>query len=314
MKTLPSSIITQKNLLSTPGSWLIFLDITYSGETTLRFVNNTEDVVFPGSEPLADRTYTKWAFGLGQVREAIKGDLPRVTFALYDVGLTLRSTLQANNGWSGGEVRIKKAFVTKAGVATDSEIIQYFTILDTIWDDNRNLINFNLGISTPLNKRFPRDRYVATICRHRFRGGFCRYGEEEDVNGYHPGLMVDNKISFYASDIRAYIKMWSYASYKLTIPGRAAEVDRFSAGQTIEVSGSVLNEGRYMIDESNWGDEAGWTRLYLTSDYALITENRNVALTITLTAICDHSLTICQANNNSHRYGASPGVTGGLYG
>ena len=62
MKTVPTGIITQKNKLAAPGSWLTCIDIAYSGETTLHFVNNTRDVV------LGATTYNKWAFALGQVK------------------------------------------------------------------------------------------------------------------------------------------------------------------------------------------------------------------------------------------------------
>ncbi len=174
MRTLPNTITTQKNKISTPGSWLVCIDIAYpsltaSPHTHYRFVNNIEDVVLDGN------TYAKWAFGLGQVKESIKGELPRITLSLYDVNLTMKTTLQNNDGWSGREVSVRRVYVALDGTITDTDIIHYFTILSTVWNDSDNTVNFTIGVSTPLSRRFPRNRYVSTICRHRFKGGFCRY-------------------------------------------------------------------------------------------------------------------------------------------
>ena len=306
MQDLPNAITAQKNKLSTPGSWLIFLNISFTGETTLNLVNNISDVVLGGT------TYTKWAFGLGQVRETIKGDLPRVTLSLYDVGLTMRATLQANDGWSGGEVSVRRAFVPKTvGIktGTDTNIIQYFTILDTVWDDSRNIINFNLGISTPLNKRFPRDRYVATICRHRFRGGFCRYGEEapdgDMTTSFTDCLSKATAPTFVnaAQGDLAYIAI-----------GKQEAFTDFAIGQKIRLEGTNSNDNEFIISRITQ-DALAAAYLILTSTFDLKDERHwNDGVRVRIHTVCDYSLTQCQANNNSHMYGASPGVAGGPYG
>jgi len=46
MKTPPANIIIQKNKLHTPSAWLIFLEITLTNDTVLRFVRNTESVAY----------------------------------------------------------------------------------------------------------------------------------------------------------------------------------------------------------------------------------------------------------------------------
>ena len=315
MRVLPDTITLQKNKISTAGAWLTCIELTYTGETTLRFVNNNANVVIPGTTPIVERTYTKWAFGLGQVKESIKGELPRISLALYDVDLTLRTTMQANSGWSGGEVTVRRVFVDSAGTVTDTDIVQYFTILSTTWDDTSNALNFSIGISTPLSKRFPRDRQSATICRHKFRDGFCRYAEGTDPLGRSIGEFTSNKIAIYsAPGARDYIRMWSYASFMLDIDD--VDTPTFSAGQHIMLTGSNHNDNKYIVDELNWGDEEGYTRLYLNNTSIRVNQNENSshALTLTVLSVCDHSITDCRALNNSHKFGASPGMSGGLYG
>lgn len=302
MKALPTAIITQKNKIASSGSWLLFLDIAYpsltaSPRTHYRFVNNNENVTLGGN------SYTKWAFGLGQVRETIKGDLPRVTLSLYDVNLTLRPTLQANDGWSGGEASVQRAYVTEAGVATDADIIQYFTILDTVWDDSRNLINFNLGISTPLNKRLPRHRYVSTVCRHKFRDGFCRYGETGE-DGDVTTVYTECVPKGHYSNTLAYIAV-----------GVAEAYTDFSVGQKIRLEGTTNNDDETYIISSITQDESAAAYLTLTSDFDLVYESHwNDGTSVRILAVCDYGITICRANNNSHQYGGSPGVSEGLYG
>ena len=308
MKTLPVGIITQKSKIATPGAWLTCIDIAYPNLTTsprthYKFVNNTENVVIPGSEPLADRTYSKRAFGLGQVKESIKGELPRVVLSLYDVNLTMRSALQDNDGWSGGEVSVRRVYVSLAGVVTDTGILQYFTILSTTWDDSSNTINFNIGVSTPLSKRFPRDRYVSTVCRHKFRDGFCRYGEtgaDGDVTTVYTEFVP--KGEYAGNPNHAYIAV-----------GVAEAYTDFVAGQYIRISGSANNDNEYKI-ESITEDALAAAYLNLDTVHDLVYESNWPGANIRIYTTCNHSLTQCRVHNNSHKYGASPGVSEGLYG
>jgi len=290
MKVLSDAITSQKNKISTAGAWLTCIEITYTGETTLRFVNNTVDIVLAGA------TYTKWAFGLGQVKESIKGELPRISLALYDVDLTLRTTMQTNRGWSGGEVTVRRIFVDNVGVVTDTGILQYFTILSTTWDDSANTLNFSIGISTPLSKRFPRDRQSATICRHKFRDGFCRFGEsgaDGDVTTTYAKFVPKS-----ATITLAYIELSGIVAYT-----------EFGAGQRIRVSETTSNNNESVISS------VGINFLRLGSNFDLTAEEHlNDGTIVRILAICDHSITDCRALNNSHKFGASPGMSGGLYG
>lgn len=290
MRTLPAAIIAQKNAISTAGAWLLFADIAFTGETTLRLVNNTSNVSLGGV------TYTKWAFGLGQVKESVKGDLPRVTFTLYDVNLSMRSTLLANDGWSGGEITLQRAFVTKAGAAANAEILQYFTILSTTWDDNTGAVCFDIGVSSPLSRRFPRDRYSATICRHKFRDGFCRYAGGDITTVYN----------------RFYSKADSdtaFARLDIGVPGNTGD---FTAGQRIRIAGTAHNDNEYVIGSVMLTSSD--PHLYLTANYNFTSENLWISTAVRVYVVCNHSITDCRVLNNSHMFGASPGVSEGLYG
>ena len=42
--------------------------------------------------------------------------------------------------------------------------------------------------------------------------------------------------------------------------------------------------------------------------------NEDAGATVTITVLCDKTIASCRANNNSNRYGGSPGVAEGIYG
>ncbi len=303
MRTLPADAQEQKGKIAAPGAWLMLLDVAYpsltaSPRTAYKLINNIRGYSYHGNY------YEPWAFRLGQVREELKGGLPRVTLSLYDPALTLMQAFQDNAGFSTGEVSVRYVYIDPNHSITDPDIIQFFTILDTTWDDKDSVLNCNISVVSPLSRRFPRDRFVASACRHQFRGGLCRYGEDVDVYGDSAGLIANTRIALYQGTTSDYIRMWGYAMYSY-----------FSVGQHIRVSGSTYNDNEYIIESVRFGENPGYGRFYLESDTRINqSENSSESIEITVTALCDRTITACRANNNSHAYGGSPGVAGGIYG
>lgn len=292
---LDTGAITQKGKISATGAWLVLVDIrTKAGVGVKRIVNNTENVTYAGL------TYYAVPFRLSQIKESVKGELPKVTLSVYDANLDFRPQLQLDDGLSGGEIDIRRVFFYSATSYADTGLLQYFTIIDAAWDDSESVIHFNIGVSNLLAKRFPRDRYISLICRHIFRGGMCRYGEDNE------GTFISNKITLYSAPLGYdYVRVFS----------SEADYQKFDVDQMIKISGSGYNNGIYRIHHKIYGEQSGYGRYYLyTNKRFSQSENSNSALVITLKTQCDHSLVQCRANNNSHMYGSSPGVAEGLYG
>jgi len=289
VKTITPTLLETKNKLHTTGSWLVLVKFVYSGSVLWRLTNNVEDIVYGGN------TYSAHALALSPVRETIRGDLPKQALVVYDPELSMVGTAHSNKGLSGGEVEVRYVFATGPTSWTDTGLVQYFTILSSTWDDRESALTFTIGVTSPLVKRFPRDRYIATICRHKFRGGFCRYSG---------GTLTANTIAFYHVDGgQDYIRLAPYAAYT-----------DFGDGQHVQVSGSRYNNGEYVIDRVVYDTPTGYTRFYLHDDFELVNENSAHTRTITVEAVCDHSLTVCRANGNDAQYGGHPGVSEGLYG
>jgi len=96
-KTLPTGITTQKNAISTSGAWLTLIDLFYPGSIIPdhRLVNNNKDLRY------GRNTYTATPLSVSQVKENIRGELPKTTLTIFDVNQDLRDDLQTHDGFSG---------------------------------------------------------------------------------------------------------------------------------------------------------------------------------------------------------------------
>ena len=289
-KQLPSAAETLTHNLAAPGAWLILLEIyNLSGTLQYRLVNNTETVTYDGAN------YHRASFELHGVDESLKGNLPTLNLSLNDPALSLRTALYNNAGFSGWEIRIRRVYFPTPTTYTDTSIHQYFTIQDTDRDDTG--INFSLGAPRPLHKRFPRDRYIPSICRHRFQDGMCRYGlTPGQFTGY-----TSNRISFFVIDGDIdYIQTCSHAL-----------ASQIHENMLITISGSSLNDGTYRISTVSI-PHINLVLLGVAPPYSLAGEGESA--TITLRPACDYGLTTCRGCGNENRFGGSPGITEGLYG
>ena len=201
MKTLPSAITTLKNQLAVSGAWLTLMDICYPDSNTVlyRYVNDLTLLI----EPTEEELYSPAAFQIQQIAEEVQMTLPKITIIFYDPDLNLMDELQDNEGMSGWTIVLRRVYrAANLGTVTDVGIRQEFTILDVAMADT--VISFSVGIADPLGRRFPRDNYGALTCRHKYKGGFCRYEGDLDTcthtledapDGIHKGCRSHNNSS-----------------------------------------------------------------------------------------------------------------------
>jgi len=290
-KTFSTSIMRQKNAIATSGAWLTLVDLFYPGSSTPdhRFVNNNENLTYDGN------LYTAIPLSVSQVKENIRGELPKTTLTIFDVNQDLRDDLQTYDGFSGGSVQVRAIYFDKSGTPTETGILEYFTILEVIATDES--VVFSIGVTAPLSKRFPRDKYVSTICRHRFRDGMCQF-----TGGI---ALTRNDASFvHRKDNYDYICILNSYFY-----------NNFRANQIIRVTGSVNNNKDYRIASVTRDLALNHTYInFGTGENAVELIEEAAGASVTITVICDKTISTCRANNNSSRYGGSPGVAEGIYG
>lgn len=162
-----------KNLIATPKAWLILVEIDASGigGGTYRYSSDMSASAWYGI------IYSPMAMEFEEVAESLKGDLPRVTMRLPGVSSAIRTAVNSHDGLRGAQVTVNVIDSSNLASAT-ADITEVFEILETTLTDI--WVTFTLGFADPLGRRFPRDRYTASSCRHLYKplggaGAFCKY-------------------------------------------------------------------------------------------------------------------------------------------
>ncbi|MFA5186607.1 MAG: DUF1833 family protein [Patescibacteria group bacterium] len=172
----PTGVLT-KNALTNPAAWLILIkiDATAAGGSTYRRTSDNSITVWAGE------FYAPIAMSFGEVKESIQGDLPRVDMVLSNLDTEINTAMNAYDGLRGAAVTV---YIVPSGnlAASTPELTEIFEVIETSADDR--WVTLSLGFADPLGRRFPRDRYTASACRHVYNGHpteglgvFCRLSD-----------------------------------------------------------------------------------------------------------------------------------------
>ena len=166
MKSISSALAIEKNKLATPNPWLVLLDITLTDSTCFFLVNNTEDVTFNG------QVYTACPLDIQPPKESSKGEIPSAQLRISNATRVLQGYLEALTGGIGSSVLLR---IVNAGLLEEnySDLEMTFYVLSCVC--NAQWVTFNLGAPSPLRKRFPLYRYIASHCNWQYRGAECGY-------------------------------------------------------------------------------------------------------------------------------------------
>lgn len=276
MKYLPSSIVLEKNKFATTSAWLILLTVTLPDTTVIRLVKNNEDVTYGGN------LFTAFDFDLEPVAIEMKGKLPSVNIRVNNVGRVFQSYVEEQEGIVGSTVLIQ--VVNSALLAQDfSELDLTFEIQKATADSQ--YVTFELGVPSPLHKRFPLYRYGGIICNwvSRFKGAECKYV----------------KTRVYLSS-ETYFYLWAY------------KVHSFKKNETITFNNS---DGSYVAPLD--GTTTFYVIPYNTTLFQIATEADGAPLTglsfgtgftFFIKSVCDGRLETCQGLANSRNYGGFLGL------
>lgn len=167
--TLADSLLIEKNKLSTTLPWLVMLVVSLHGGTTLRIVNNTDDVEFDGE------TYTAFPFFLDYYNvQSNKGEIPVLQLKVSNVTRVFQAYVEDIVAEIDNSVLIK---VVNYGYLEESfaDLELTFDITAIVCDNQ--WITFTLSVPNPMRRRFPLDRYIPNYCRFlgNFKGAECKY-------------------------------------------------------------------------------------------------------------------------------------------
>jgi len=169
MKTLPSSLLIEKNRLATPNAWLLLLDITLpDNATTFNLARNNEDVTWSG------KTYYKFPFELDWPDENTKGEIPTAQLHVSNITRALLPYLRQYNGGIGSTVTLH---LVNSGYlsANTADLDLTFQVVGA--SDDASWVTWKLGAKNPLKSPYPAYRYMAGVCRwvHLYAHEECGY-------------------------------------------------------------------------------------------------------------------------------------------
>lgn len=168
MKSIPASLILEKNKLATSSAWLLLIDVTLPNNVaTFNLVRNNEDVNWNST------LYTAFPFELDMPEEDSKGQIPMATLMISNVTRALLPYLHQYGGGIGSTVVLH--IVNSAHINENaSELDLTFEVMST--EDDTQWINFKLGAPNPLRSTFPKYRYLAGHCRWTYKSAECNAG------------------------------------------------------------------------------------------------------------------------------------------
>jgi len=172
VKAITPTGIVEKNQISDGGAWILLveLDVTGLGGTVYYMTSNNANITWNG---------ILWAarpMQMGDVSESIDSKIPRLTLQLADTYRWYAPLLYIYDGMQGATVRLRVVHSDNLNITTP-DVDETYSVVEAKL--NQDWLEFTLGCVDPLGKRFPRDRYVASMCRHRYRGRLCQYAGVE---------------------------------------------------------------------------------------------------------------------------------------
>ena len=169
---LSAAAILEKNKLASDAPWLILLELALEG-TTIRVVRNTEDITWPSA---GGDVYTAFPFDLDELGETARGEIPQFGIRISNVSRVMQSYFESSGGAVGSTVTLRVVHADHLDLTT-AEVEEVFTVTesraDAMW------VSLTLGIANPMMMRFPRNRYLKTHCRWKFKSTECGYTGSE---------------------------------------------------------------------------------------------------------------------------------------
>lgn len=176
---LPAEVNKEKNRMAAKSAMLFLLDFDIDGvDETLRFVNNNENIVY------SLNTYHKMPFTLGKY-DNTDTRLPERQLQISNADLInyILPYVEDYEGLVGATITVTPVNSDHLDIDMSSLACEFVVKSCSL---SQQYIALSLGLSNPLNQRFPLDKYFAGQCRYysRFKGIECGYsGEETECNG-----------------------------------------------------------------------------------------------------------------------------------
>jgi len=157
MRSLPAGVVKASGKTAASSAWLLLMEFVID-ETTIRLVDNPEDVVFGGN------TYTAASMSISTAQESSDGQLASWAIVITDVSRLLAPTLESYDGAIGAAVTL--TIVNSKLLAENyAELARSFVVKAANVQGDQ--ITVMLSGSNLLTLRCPRYRYLGKHCNWR---------------------------------------------------------------------------------------------------------------------------------------------------
>lgn len=167
MRTITANLITEKNKLASPSTWIPLVSVEVNATTTLRFAANASAVVFRGE------TYSSFGVEIGEVTQDAKGGLHDLSVSVSNVTREVSAYVELND-LRGAPVRI--LYVNSANLADDNAAVleERYEIM-SIQVKGTTFVTFRLGHDRISQHPCPSGRFLQDHCRWIYKSLECGY-------------------------------------------------------------------------------------------------------------------------------------------
>lgn len=194
---MTTAAINAKNSLGDGGIWLSPITIS-KGTTVLRYVNNTEDLIWNGD------TYQAMSIEIGEMQDTSKGALPSLEMRISNIERIIQGFVEADEDFgSNWNVDISFIYIpppipSPLNVNQISEMDFSFVTTGCRCDSKECV--FTMGMSNPILAKFPKRRLIPNKCQATFKVAEtgCPYTGSDTTCAY---TLADCKSKFQEQDV-----------------------------------------------------------------------------------------------------------------
>jgi phage-related protein len=168
MRTLSNALLIEKNKLATSYPWVPLIHFSFTAPIGhIYLAANTENVTYQA------QVYTAFDIQVELPADATEEKIPECKIIVANQSRAFESMIVDTLG--GVDTPVTITLVNTNNLADDySDLTWGFTILQSTC--NSKEVQLDCSLYSPLDKRFPPDRYFGTTCRYKyFKGVECKY-------------------------------------------------------------------------------------------------------------------------------------------
>lgn len=168
LPSLSAVAALEKNKIATTNAFLILIEVQFD-ETTIRVVNNNQDVEWPAG---SGQIWVAFPFRLGDITEDSRGEFPSWQLRISNVTKTMERYLEQYKGGTDVKVILRVVMSEHLDLA-EPVMYETFSVENTSSDALWSM--FNLGPAFSTKRRFPPETYRKNFCQFKFKGIRCGY-------------------------------------------------------------------------------------------------------------------------------------------